>query len=87
MTHKMTTISIFLGVLMEDILVSNLNNTVIVTVKRSTRVLRQTHVLEKLMNPNKLRSSVNKSMIFGFGTRANNNSLLLIMPRNKKVTQ
>lgn len=72
-----------LDALMEDIIMSNLNHTMIVKINKNTRVLRYTHILEKSTNLKKLRSSVSISAIFGFDTRASNNSLLFTPLRNK----
>ena len=66
-----------LGVFMEDIIMSNVDSTTIVTIKRNGSGLWSIHVNQKLAKPNKLASGVGKGTILSLSTRMGNNIMLL----------
>ena len=72
---------------MEDIIVSNINGILVVTIKRSNRGCRHTQVFEKPSLPKELRCGISKGTIFCFSTRAGHMSLFLALPRNQKRTK
>jgi len=65
---------------MEDIIMSNVESTTIITIKRSGNGLQSIHVSQKPSNPDKLLSGVSKSTILSLSTRTGNHILLLAMP-------
>ena len=69
-----------LGVFMEDIIMSNIDNTTIVTIKRSGSGLWSIHVSQEPTKPNKLAGGVSKGTILGLNTGTGNHILLLTMP-------
>ena len=71
---------------MEDIIVSNVDSTMIVTIKRSDSGLWSIHVSQELARPDKLASGVGKSTILNFSTGTGNHILLLATPRDKRST-
>ena len=75
-----------LGAFVEDIIMSNVNSTTIVTIKRSGSGLWSIYVNQELAKPNKLASGVDKSMILSLSTRTRNHILLLAAPRDKRST-
>lgn len=84
MVHKMTIDLDVFCAFIKYIVMSDLDSTMIVTIKRSARGLRNTHILEK---PKKLRSSVNKGSILSLDDRASNHGLLFAPPIGKGVTK
>ena len=76
-----------LGVFMEDIIMSNIDSTTIVTIKRSGSGLWSIHVSQEPVKPHKLAGGVSKSMILSLSTGMGNHILLLAKPRDKTNTQ
>ena len=66
-----------LGAFMEDIIISNIDSTMIVIIKRSVSGLWSIHVNQKLAKPDKLASGVGKGTILSLSTRTGNNIMLL----------
>ena len=75
-----------LGAFMEDIIMSNVDSTTIVTIKRSDSRLWSIHVSQEPAKPNKLASGVGKSTILCLSTGTGNHILLLAAPRDKRST-
>ena len=75
-----------LGAFVEDIIMSNVDSTTIVTIKRSGSGLRSIHVSQELVNPNKLAGGVGKGTILCLSTGMGNHILLLVAPRDKRST-
>ena len=75
-----------LGAFVEDIIMSNVNSTTIVTIKRSGSGLRSIHVSQEPANLNKLASGVGKGTILCLSTETGNHLLLLAAPRDKRST-
>ena len=75
-----------LGAFVEDIIMSNVDSTTIVTIKRSGSRLRSIHVNQEPAKPNKLASGVGKGMILCLSTGMGNHILLLAAPRDKRST-
>ena len=71
----------------EDIIMSNVNSTTIVTIKRSSNGLWSIHVSQEPTKPDKLAGGVGKGMILNLRTGMGNHILLLAMPRDKRSTQ
>ena len=69
-----------IGVFMEDIVMSNVDSTTIITIKRSGNGLCSIHVRQKPLKPDKLAGGVNKSMILSLSTRTGSHVLLLANP-------
>ena len=69
-----------LGVFMEDIIMSNVDSTMIVTIKRSGSGLWSIHVSQEPSKPDKLSSGVSKSTILSISTGIGNHILLLATP-------
>ena len=69
-----------LGALMEDIVMSNVDSTMIITIKRSYSGLLSIHVCQEPLKPNKLIGGVSKSTILNLGTGMGNHVLLLTTP-------
>ena len=76
-----------LGAVMEDIIMSNVDSTMIVTIKRSGNGLWSIHVNQKPAKPDKLVGGVGKSTILSISTGTGNHILLLAMPQEKKSSQ
>ena len=76
-----------LGTLMEEIIMSNVDSTTIVIIKRSGSGLWSIYVSQELVKLNKHAGGVSKGTILSlsFGTR--NHTLLLAMPCDKRSTQ
>ena len=66
-----------LGAFMENIIMSNVDSTMIVIIKRSVSGLWSIHVNQKLAKPDKLISGVGKGTILSLSTRTGNNIMLL----------
>ena len=69
-----------LGVFMEDIIMSNVDSTTIVTIKRSGRWLWSIHVSQEPVKLDKLTCGVGKGMILSLSIGTGNNILLLATP-------
>ena len=69
-----------LNAFMEDIIMSNVDSTTIVIIKRSGSGLWSIHVIQEPVKPDKLASSVGKGMILSLSTRTGNHILLLATP-------
>ena len=72
------------GTIMEDIIVSNLHGTAIVTMEGSSTRMRNTHVRKQLSKPNELLRSISESTVLSLSAGASNNRLFLALPRNKR---
>ena len=70
----------------EDIIMSNVDSTTIVTIKKSGNGLWSIHVIQELVKPDKLVGSVGKGTILSLSTRTGNHILLLAAPRDKRST-
>ena len=75
-----------LGAFVEDIIMSNVDSTTIVIIKRSGSGLRSIHVSQEPAKPNKLASGVGKGTILCLSTGTGNHILLLAAPRDKRST-
>ena len=75
-----------LGAFMEDIIMSNVNSTTIVTIKRSGNGLWSIHVSQEPAKPNKLANGVSKGTILSLSIGTGNHILLLATPRDKRNT-
>ena len=74
-------ISIYmLGAFVEDIIMSNVDSTTIVTIKRNGSGLWSIHVSQEPAKPNKLTSGVGKGTILSLSTGTGNHILLLAAP-------
>ena len=71
---------------MEDIIMSNVDSTTIVTIKRSDSELWSIHVSQEPAKPDKLASGVSKGTILSLSTGTRNHILLLATPRDKRNT-
>ena len=80
LTEGMTINLNVFGAIMENIIVSNLNNTLMVTMNRSRTKERDTHISKKPAESKKFLSSIGQCTIFSFGTRASSNRLFLAAP-------
>ena len=69
-----------LGAFIEDIIMSNVDRTTIVTIKRSSSGLWSIYVNQRPAKPNKLASGVGKGTILSLSTGTRNHILLLIAP-------
>ena len=67
-----------LGVFMEDIIMSNVDSTTIVIIKRSSSGLWSIHVSQEPAKPDKLVNGVGKSTILNLSTGTGNHILLLV---------
>ena len=68
------------GAFMEDIIMSNVDSTTIITIKRSGSGLWSIHVNQEPAKPNKLASGVGKGTILSLSTGMGNHILLLATP-------
>ena len=75
-----------LGAFVEDIIMSNIDSTTTVTIKRSGSGLRNIHVSQEPAKPNKLASGVGKGTILCLSTGTGNHILFLAAPRDKRST-
>ena len=75
-----------LGAFVEDIIMSNIDNTTIVTIKRNDSGLWSIHVSQKPTKLDKLASGVGKGTILSLSTGTGNHILLLATPRDKRST-
>ena len=69
-----------LGTFVEDIIMSDVDSTTIVTIKRSGSGLRSIHVSQEPAKPNKLVSGVDKGTIPSLSIGLRNHILLLAAP-------
>ena len=69
-----------LGAFMEDIVMSNVDSTTIITIKRSGSGLWSIRVSQEPLKLDKLVGGVNKSMILNLNIGIGNHVLLLAMP-------
>ena len=69
-----------LGVFMENIIMSNVDSTATVTIKRSGSGLWSIHVSQEPAKLDKLVGGVGKGTILSLSTRTGNNIMLLAMP-------
>ena len=74
-----------LGVFMEDIIMSNIDSTMIVTIKRSGSGLRNIHVSQEPAKPNKLASGVGKGTILCLSTGTGNHISFLLRHETREV--
>ena len=75
------------GAVMEDIIMSNVDSTTIVTIKRSDNGLWSIHVSQEPAKLDKLAGGVGKGTILSLCTGMGNHILLLATPQDKKSTQ
>ena len=69
-----------LGAFMEDIVMSNVDTTTIITIKRSSNGLWSIHVSQEPSKLDKLAGGVDKGMILSLGIAMGNHILLLSTP-------
>ena len=74
-----------LGAFMEDIIISNVDSTTIVTIKRSGSGLWSIHVSQELAKPDKLASGIGKGTILSLNTRTGNTSCFLLRHETREV--
>ena len=87
MTNEVTIDFNVLGALMKNIIMGNVNNTMIITVNRSTGGLGSTHVSQKPAKLEEFRGGIGESTVLSFNTGTSNNRLFLVTPRDKRGTQ
>ena len=85
MSHMAVNFNV-LGVIMEDIIISNINSTAIITTKRSLSELWSIQVSHEPSKPEKLTNDANKGMILNYSVVMKNNILLLATPWDKRGT-
>ena len=85
-TDKMTINLDVFSPFMEDIIVSNMNSTLVVIIKGSSRGCGHNQILKKPSQPKELRYGISKSTIFCFNTGTGHKSLFLTSPRNQRRT-
>ena len=76
-----------LGAFMEDIFMSNVESTTIITIKKSGSRLWNIHVSQELSKPDKFACGVSKNTILSLSIGTGNQVLLLATPRDKRSTQ
>jgi hypothetical protein len=76
-----------LGALMKNIIMSNVNSTMIIAVNRSTGGLGSTHVSQEPTKLEEFWGGISESTVLSFSTGTSNNGLFLAMPRDKRGTQ
>ena len=76
-----------LGAFTEDIIMSNVDSTTIVTIKRSGSGLWSIHVSQEPANPDKLAGGIGKGTILSLNIGTGNHILLLATPQEKRSTQ
>ena len=69
-----------LGTFMEGIVMSNVDSTMIITIKRIGSRLWSIHISQEPLKSDKLTSGVDKSIILNLGTGMGNHVLLLATP-------
>ena len=75
-----------LGAFVEDIIMSNVNSTTIVTIKRSGSGLWSIYVNQEPAKLDKVAGGVGKGTILCLSTGTGNHILLLTAPRDKRST-
>ena len=70
---------------MEDIIMSNVDSTTIVTIKRSDSGLWSIHVSQELVKPDKLASGVSKGTILSLSTGTRNHILFLLRHETREI--
>ena len=75
-----------LGAFMEDIIMSNVDSTIIVTTKRSGSGLWSIHVIQEPAEPDKLACGVGKGTILSLSIGTGSYILLLATPRDMRST-
>ena len=75
-----------LGAFMEDIIMSNVDSTTIVTIKRSGSGLWSIYVSQEPAKPNKLASGVGKGTILSLSIGMRNHILFLTVLQDKRST-
>ena len=76
-----------LGAFMEDIIMSNVDSTTIVTIKRSGSGLWSIHVSQEPTKLDKFAGGVDKGMILNLSNGTRNNILLLATPQDQRSIQ
>ncbi|GMP27824.1 hypothetical protein CsSME_00003642 [Camellia sinensis var. sinensis] len=74
-----------LGAIMKNIIVSNLNGTLIVTIKRGSARRGNTHISEEPAKPEKFLSSISKGSVFSFGAGTGSEGLFFATPSKKRI--
>ena len=87
MTNEVTVDLNVLGALMKNIIMGNVNSTMIIIVNRSTSGLGSTHVSQEPAKPEEFRGGIGESTVLSFSTGMSNNRLFLATPRDKRGTQ
>ncbi|GMQ05312.1 hypothetical protein CsSME_00050391 [Camellia sinensis var. sinensis] len=85
LANEMTINLNMFGAIMKNIIVSNLNGTLIVTIERGRIRRRNTHISKEPAKPEKFLSSISKSSVFSFGARAGSEGLFFATPSKKRV--
>ena len=67
---------------MKDIIVSNMNGTLVIIIKGNDKGCGHTQIRKKPSQSKELRCGINKGMIFCFSTGAGHKGLFLTSPRN-----
>lgn len=86
LTKKMIVDLNMLGALTEDIIMCNIDGTLVVTLKRSGMFDMDAHVMEETMKPYQFRCGMCKGTIFGFGKEARDHKLFLAFLGYERVT-
>ena len=87
MTNEVTIDLNVLGVLMKNIIMGNVNSTMIVTVNKSTGGLGSTHISQEPTKPEEFSGGFVENTVFNFSIGTSNNGLFLATPRDKRGTQ
>ena len=77
MTINLDMFSLFI----EDIIVRNLNDILVIIIKRSSIGCRHTEIFKKPLKPEEFECGIDKGTIFRFSARAGHNGLFLTFPR------
>ena len=85
LANKMTINLNMFGAIMKNIIVSNLNGTLIVTVERGRSRGRNTHISKEPAKPEKNLRKISKSSVFSFGARAGSEGLFFATPSKKRI--
>ena len=83
-TDKMTIDLDVFSPFIEDIIVGNMNDTLVVTVKKSSRGYGHIEVLKKPSQPKELKCGISKGTILYFSTGVDHKGLFLASPRNQR---
>lgn len=87
MSNKMIVNLDVFSALVENIIMRNVNGTLIFAEESFGVRLQNTKISKKMAEPHNLNSGVTKSPVLGFSTRARNNTLLLALPGNERVSK